>query len=238
MKKVFSILSVLMLAVVLISTVAAGKKSVNLYLVGDGTVAEHAVEDVARGWGQALPTYLQDNAFVQNYAKSGGSTKSFLLGGEWDNVLSQLQRGDVLLLQFGHNDEQASDPKLYSSVADFEFNLQEMLKQAKKKRAKVILCTPLARRIFNDHLGKLADTHGAYSEAVRRVAEATNTPLVDLCAITMDWLNTADRDVTLTCYADNVYLTETGATEVARMVAEEINKQGIKCLIPYLKFAE
>ncbi len=234
MKKLFSILPILMLAVVLVSTVAAGKKSVNLYLVGDGTIAQTSAHG-EQGWGQALSTYLQDNVVIKSYAQPDASTKTSIDNGTWDRLLVNLHRGDVVLVQYGHNDEQETNKEQHASIAEIEKTLYLLTKAIKKERAKVVLCTPIARRVYNEHTESLADTHGAYSEAIRRVAEASETPLIDLTTITMKWLNSNDKEVSAKYYADDTHLTEEGAAEVARLAIEAAKKQELKALVKIAK---
>ncbi len=237
MKKIVSILSLLLVAIFLMPTIASAKKPVSVYLIGDETVA-NSHNSAQCGWGQALSANLTDDAVVKNFAKAGSSTKSFIAEGEWEKVKEQLRRGDVLIIQFGHNDENADNPAHYTSIADYEKNLQELIKQANKEKAKVILCTPIARRVYNIHTNQLVDTHGAYTKAVRRIAQATKTPIVDLSAMTMHWLNSVDKKTAAGFYYDTIHLTENGAADVAHMVAEEIQKQEIKGVAYLVKVAK
>jgi len=41
---------------------------------------------------------------VLNRARAGRSSKTFILEGLWDNVLSEMHPGDIVLIQFGQND--------------------------------------------------------------------------------------------------------------------------------------
>lgn len=47
---------------------------------------------------------------VDNRAQNGRSTKSFRDEGRWQGVLDALRPGDVVVIQFGHNDGKVSDP--------------------------------------------------------------------------------------------------------------------------------
>ena len=169
MRKKFGFIS--LLAVVLLSCVliAAGKRTPTLFMVGDSTMADKTELDISpeRGWGQVFPTYLNENVRVENHAMNGRSTKSFVDAGRWDSVLVRMHRGDVLILQFGHNDAKYTDPKRYSSPEQYEANLRRMIRQAQERGVQVVVCTPICRRQFNAQ-GELEMTHGRYPAAAQR----------------------------------------------------------------------
>ena len=75
-----------------------------LFLVGDSTVRS-AGQNGHWGWGERLAPWL-DAAQLQlaNHAIGGRSTRTFLREGRWARVRAQLKPGDVVLIQFGHND--------------------------------------------------------------------------------------------------------------------------------------
>ena len=100
------LLSLCVVVITLLVCMAAGKHPVTLFLVGDSTMADKTELDISpeRGWGQLLPTYLKGNIVVQNHAMNGRSTKSFVDEGRWVEVMHRAQKGDIVVLQFGHND--------------------------------------------------------------------------------------------------------------------------------------
>ncbi len=251
MKKLMKALPIALLAVVMVAFVAAGKKPVTIYMCGDSTMADREDTTITpeRGWGQVFPTFLAENATVKNHAKNGRSTKSYLAEGRWEDVKAQLKRGDIVILQFGHNDTKQSDTTRYTPLADYEKNLALMIAEAQKKKAKVILCTPISRRSFSKHTGELVNKHGAYPESARRVAQAADVPCLDMTTLTMDWLRSEGDSATIQYFChmepgryakypdgkiDNTHLREAGAVKVARLAAEEIVRQEIKFLAPYI----
>ena len=251
MKKVFyTLLSALSLVLAGIVCTAAGKKPVTLFMVGDSTMADKEELDASpeRGWGQLFPTYLQGNIVVQNHARNGRSTKSFLAEGRWDEVMKRAHRNDIVIIQFGHNDAKKEDPKRYASIEDYEENLMEMIGQAQKKGMKVVLCTPIARRYFKD--GVFYPRHGGYPEAARRVAKRMNVPLLDLEATSNEWVKTMGEDMSRQYYMnvapgectkypqgkeDNTHLKEAGALAIGQQAAEQILEQKIKFLSKYIR---
>ena len=88
-----------------------------VYLIGDSTMAdkpdpEHNPE---RGWGQALPRFLDGAVTVRNHAVNGRSSRSFIGEGRWDSVRVRLRKGDYVLVQFGHNDQKVEDSTRYTN---------------------------------------------------------------------------------------------------------------------------
>jgi DNA sulfur modification protein DndE len=215
-----------------------------VFLVGDSTMAdrpdpEHNPE---RGWGQLLPRFLDDGVAVRNFAVNGRSTKSFIDEGRWAAVLAELRRGDVVLVQFGHNDQKREDPARYTDPeTGYRRNLARFVADARERGADVVLLTPIVRRRF-DAAHALVDTHGAYPGAVREVARELAVPLVDLQRTTAAlvsrlgdqeskrlylWTAPGEFPVYPAARQDDTHLSVAGATAVARLAAEGLRATGL-----------
>jgi len=73
-----------------------------LWIVGDSTLNSNYP---LRGWGQELaPFFDLTKINVVNRAIGGRSSRTFQYEGRWDRLLSELKKGDFVILQFGHND--------------------------------------------------------------------------------------------------------------------------------------
>src|SRR5215471_12196581 len=78
-----------------------------LYLIGDSTVRNERGDGANGqwGWGDLLDRYFDlDRIDVVNRALGGRSSRTFVTGGQWGQVLAALKPGDFVLMQFGHND--------------------------------------------------------------------------------------------------------------------------------------
>ena len=77
-----------------------------VFLCGDSTGKnEDSNPDGMWGWGsQGYTVFDADKCVFQNQAKAGRSTRTYIDEGRWDEVYNSLQKGDVVLIQFGHND--------------------------------------------------------------------------------------------------------------------------------------
>lgn len=73
-----------------------------LWIVGDSTLNSNAP---LRGWGQELAQFFDLSKInVVNRAIGGRSSRTFQYEGRWDKIMSEIKKGDFVILQFGHND--------------------------------------------------------------------------------------------------------------------------------------
>lgn len=214
---------------------ASNAASINVHLVGDSTMAERTnlAATPERGWGQMLQRFFDDEVLVHNHAVNGRSTKSFIDEGKWSAVLSELQPGDYVFIEFGHNDEKIEDTTRYAAPhGAYKSNLERFVAESRAKGATPILFTPIVRRKFGTN-GKLEETHGDYPSVVREVATAMRVPFVDLGALTRDLVQPIGPENSKQLYAwtdghmDDTHLSDAGATEVARLAANALTKLGL-----------
>lgn len=158
------------------------KAQITVYAIGDSTMApKDTVDNPERGWGMALPLFFDsEKVVVENHARNGRSTKSFIAEGRWDSVANKLKPGDYVFIQFGHNDEKKDKPSVYAAPQGaYRKNLTRFVKETRKKGAYPVLLTPVVRRKFDSN-GVLTDTHGEYPGAVRALAKELKAPLIDM----------------------------------------------------------
>jgi lysophospholipase L1-like esterase len=176
-----------------------------IYVVGDSTVCAFSDDYYLPryGYGTQLYNYLDLSSASQvvNLALSGRSSKSFLTEDNYTTLTSSIKSGDYLIIGFGHNDEKSDDSARYTNPTksytddtttdgvSFQYNLyQNYIKMAVDKGATPILCTPIARyNASGNYTGTSGHvtSDGDYPAAIRTLAEATNTALVDLTALTI-----------------------------------------------------
>jgi pectinesterase len=213
------------------------------FVVGDSTSSAYQHSERPRaGWGQALPLLLGPQATVFDYAWSGASSKSFADAGLLDRVLGLIQPGDYLLISFGHNDEKVADPAR-GTLPDSTYKeyLGPYIDGARARGGKPVLVTSVERRRF-DSFGNAQDSHGAYPRAVRELAAATGTPLVDLTVSSKELWQKLGPEGTKRQFLflapgeypqypqgseDNTHFQAAGALSVARLVARELQQKEI-----------
>jgi lysophospholipase L1-like esterase len=217
-----------------------------VFIIGDSTASTwttaHAPET---GWGQALPLFLDRRHKVVNAALSGASSKSFADAGRFDPVLSAIRPGDVLLISFGHNDEKVDIPTHYTEPwTTYQEYLTAYLNGARGKGAQVVMVTSVERRRF-DPAGNPYTTHGNYPKSMRALADRRDVPLVDLAELSLGrykqlgkeaskeyflWLKPGESKNYPLGVEDDTHFSGRGAIEVARIVAEELERVEIRDL--------
>ena len=216
-------------------------KSYVIHTIGDSTMANKSEKVYPEtGWGQVLGTYFKNNVTVANYAVNGRSSKSFMDEGRWQTVLDSIKPGDWVLIQFGHNDEKYKDSTRYTTpYGTYTENLEKYVNESREKGATPVLLTPIVRRKFGED-GKLEPTHGDYPDAVRKVAEKMNVPLIDMQVLTKDWVNGLGDEASKKMYLwvgpteqypkerkDDTHLQVEGANNVAKIALHEVVKQNL-----------
>lgn len=242
LKKVFKTFKHLFLALFLVFICSfTNGNHPKIIMIGDSTMSiKSSKAEPENGWGMGLPAWLKKGVELQNYARNGRSTKSFIDEGLWDTACDHLAKGDFVIIQFGHNDEKNEDPKRYTTPqSTYKENLIKFINQTRAKKAFPILCTPIARRIFDEN-GRLKNTHGDYLLAVKEVAIAYQVPLVDLEKLTTDTLNHLGNVASKKFFMvldkneypnfpdgkiDNTHLRKEGATLVAKLFVQDAQRQ-------------
>lgn len=148
-----------------------------IYIIGDSTVEDNTPP--FRGWGWALPEYVAPGVQVANHAMSGRSSLSFMNEGRFAPVEEGMQPGDLLLIQFGHNDEKDDAERHTDPSTTFPQQLSLYCDTAMAKGAQPVLMTPVCRRFFVG-ADSILYTHGEYPAAIRRLAAERHIPLLDL----------------------------------------------------------
>jgi len=205
-----------------------------LFVVGDSTASAYGPEQYPRmGWGQVLGDFYGAELQVVDLAQSGRSAKSYIDEGFFAELAAQIGPGDVLLVQFGHNDQKAESPERYAPAdTDFKDYLRKYLALAKEHGATPVLLTPIVRRRFVD--GVLVPTHGRYPGAIRDLAAESGVSLIDMNALSRQFVSRLGEQESKAVYLhamgsdgpgeDNTHFSERGAYAMAALVARELDR--------------
>lgn len=216
---------VLGLAAAPAAALTEGKRRMRtLYIAGDSTAAQKYADAAPEtGWGMALPFFLHKEVTVANHAVNGRSTKSFLDEGRLDAILATIGPGDLLLVQFGHNDQKVTDASRYTEPwSTYQDNLRVYVEGARQRGALPVLATSVERRKF-DAAGTALRTLGDYPAAMREVAREQDVPLVDLQELSLALWQKLGPETTKTYFnwtpaeQDNTHFNPPGAIAVARL---------------------
>ncbi|WP_345950619.1 rhamnogalacturonan acetylesterase [Mucilaginibacter sp. PAMB04274] len=228
----------LLLFLSLTSFTLSPPKQVTVYLIGDSTLSIKEKKYYPEtGWGMPFVNYFDSTITVDNRAKNGRSTKTFITEGLWQPVSTGMKAGDYLFIQFGHNDE-VPTKKSFTTEDDFRKNLTLFINAARSKQAIPVLITPVARRKF-DSVGHVVSTHTVYAQIVREVAQRNNVPLIDLDAKSQQLLQQLGVEPSKFLYnhlepgqnpnypkgkIDDTHFSELGARRMAELVLKSIEE--------------
>ena len=187
-----------------------------IFMIGDSTMANKPLDgdNPERGWGQMLPGFFTEDIRVDNHARNGRSSKSFIDEGLWEQVRTQIRKGDYVFIQFGHNDEKPKPDRHTDPGTTFDANLRRFVEETRAKGGIPVLFNSIVRRNFFDNKNAvtdddlrrekvegtslegatLIDTHGAYLDSPRRVAAELDVPFVDLNRLTHDLVQDMGRE--------------------------------------------
>lgn len=226
------------------SFVAAQKKPVTIFLAGDSTMAAKAPDKRPEtGWGEMLGQHFRSGKVViENRAMNGRSTKTFISEGRWQKIIDELKKGDLVFIQFGHNDSSKDKGERYTPPEDYKKNLIKFIDEVRAKGGNPVLLTPVMRRRF-DKNGKFYDTHGEYPGIVRTVAHEYKVPLIDMHrsseAVIVRYGVEGSRKLFLQLKPwenpnypngidDNTHFSPLGADEMAKLIVEGIRENKLK----------
>ncbi|WP_114790821.1 rhamnogalacturonan acetylesterase [Niabella yanshanensis] len=201
MKKVFYLL--LFCSLTFLSFVVFKEKPV-LYIIGDSTVKNGSGKgaDALWGWGSLIGEYFDTTRLaIENRAIGGRSSRTFITEGRWDAILKTLNKGDYVIMQFGHNDAGPLDDtsrargtikgignesrdiynpirKVNETVYTYGHYMRRYIREARDKGAIPIVCSPVPRNNFKDGKAKRGDQD--YALWAKQVAAAEGAWFIDL----------------------------------------------------------
>jgi len=169
-----------------------------ILIAGDSTAATNGAEDV-QGYGASFQSFFDSERIeVINRARGGRSSRTFMTEGLWDRLLAELRFGDLVIIQFGHNDggaineeppgstrplrARASLPGLgeetevidnvltgkHELVHTYGWYLRKMIADVRARGAVPILLSPTIRNRWNEE-GQV-ERGGRYRDWTRDVA--------------------------------------------------------------------
>jgi len=224
-----------------------------LYIIGDSTVknGNGKSENELQGWGSFIAGSFDTNRIsVQNHAIGGRSSRTFITDGRWDKILADLQKGDYVIMQFGHNDSSPLDDtarargtikgigndstevynpirKQKEMVYTYGAYMRKFVNDAKAKGAIPIVCSPIPRNEWKD--GKVVRSDKSYGLWAQQVAEASGAYFIDLNNLVANEYEKLGQDKTNSFFPkDHTHTNREGAIVNAGIVVQEI-KELKKC---------
>ncbi len=229
------------------------KKKITVWLAGDSTIAIKETKAYPEtGWGMPFAYFFDSTVTVKNIAKNGRSTRTFISEKFWESISNNLQEGDYVFIQFGHNDESKEKVDRYTSPEEYKANLMMFISEIRAKKGNPVLLTPVSRRKFKDTLQ--VQTHEIYSALVREVAKEQNVPFIDLDSKSMELYQKFGAEKSRLLFLqlkpgehpnypdgkeDNTHFNELGARLIAQIVLQSIRELklelGERIIVPKVK---
>ena len=194
----------LFLFIALSSFVLLQDKRPVFYIVGDSTVrnGDGTGKGSLWGWGSFIADHFDTSKIaIRNHALGGRSSRTFITEGRWDKVLTDLKKGDYVIMQFGHNDSGPLDDtarargtirgigeeskEIYNPIMKkkevvytYGYYMRKYIRDAKAKGAIPIVCSPVPRNAWKE--GKVGRSSDSYARWAREVADQEGALFIDL----------------------------------------------------------
>lgn len=179
-----------------------------IWLIGDSTVRNGNGDGAHNqmGWGDELAPYFNtDKVNIANEAIGGRSSRTYITEGHWAEALALMKPGDIMLVQFGHNDSgPLDDPararatlpgvgdetkeienpvmKMHETVHTFGWYMNKYVEDAKAKGVTPILCSLIPRKTWKD--GRIVRSKDTFAGWTEQIAERDHVGFIDLNEIT------------------------------------------------------
>jgi len=237
-------------------TVAVNRKPGKpvVFLTGDSTGKNVDKDDDGMwGWGSQMALVFDTTRCTPvNCAKAGRSTRTYLKEGRWDLVYNSIQPGDIVLIQFGHNDmggidrqkergviasakdtmhvyRLASD-RTYEAVYSFGWYLKKFIGDVREKGGIPVLLSLTPRNEWPH--GKIERRNDSYGQWYREVAAETGCAFVDVHNLSADYLDKVGKEGAKIYFNhDHTHTSKLGAQLNARSCAAGLREIGLDDLL-------
>jgi rhamnogalacturonan acetylesterase len=242
MKPFYAFLSLLISFVIGQQTVpetTINPKLPTIFVAGDSTANNHA--NGGLGWGDPFVTYFDAaKVNVLNRARAGRSSRTFITEGLWDKVVSEMKKGDYVLIQFGHNDAGAINDdtrargslpgigeetqeidnlltKKHEVVHSYGWYLRKMIADTRAKGAVPVLFSLTVRNIWKD--GRVERGSGKFGQWAAEVAKSQHVEFIDLTTIIADRYEELGQEKVMALFGpDHTHTSSAGAELNAELV--------------------
>ncbi|WP_258104206.1 rhamnogalacturonan acetylesterase [Marinoscillum sp. MHG1-6] len=226
------------------------KEKTTIFLVGDSTVQNGSGKGEGRlwGWGAFFADQLDTTQVeVVNRARGGRSSRTFISEGLWDQVHAQIDSGDYVIIQFGHNDGGAINDDFRARgsirgngdemeeidniltgqremVRSYGWYIRKYCHDTKAKGGIPIVCSLVARNVWKD--GKVDRATESYAKWAREAAKMEGAYFIDLNDLVATKYESLGQDyVTSGLFVkDHTHTNKEGAIINAKLVAEAIKE--------------
>ncbi len=185
----------------------------SIILIGDSTVRNGRDDGQGKGaegqwgWGNPLASHFDPaKVNIVNRAVGGLSSRTYVTSGHWERTLAFVKPGDIVLMQFGHNDASPiNDDKRArgtirgigdeateidnlltgkrDTVHSYGWYLRKFIAETRAKGAMPVVVSLIPRKAWNEEgpdAGKVRRNRGDYAGWAAEVARLEKTGFIDL----------------------------------------------------------
>jgi lysophospholipase L1-like esterase len=209
-----------------------------VWIAGDSTAAPGGPASV--GWGVPFAAYFdRTKVNVANRARGGRSSRTFITDGSWQKLVESVKPGDLVLIQFGHNDGGAINAEPPGStrplrargslpglgdesdaldnvvtkqpevVHTFGHYIRKMIAETQAKSATPIVLSLTIRNSWND--GKVERGSGKYGAWSATIAKTAGVHFIDLSKLIADAYEQRGQEAVKAFFPTATDETHTGA---------------------------
>jgi lysophospholipase L1-like esterase len=171
-----------------------------------------------------LPRFFQPTVAVANHGESGETYRDSIGRRRLDKIISMMQPGDYLLMQFGHNDQKQIVAGTGGPFTSYQAEMKAHIAAVSRAGGIPVVISPMERRKF-DAAGKIVPSLADYARAARDTAAAEHVAFVDLNAMSIRLYEALGPELSAQAFAapaglvDNTHHNNYGSYELARCVA-------------------
>ena len=229
---------ILIIALALLSLVL--NVSAKIHTIGDSTMADYDQAEPDQkgmyGWGQVFGDYFNNGMTVKNWGDRGESARSFYRK-FWSKTKAEIQKGDYVLIQFGHNDQKSVTTDVYREY------LSRFICETRELGATPILVTSICRKLFEgtkiSRLGRIDNgkAHGVdendhtydYPYHMKKVADSLKVECLDLTTACKEYMESWGPEGCKQFFpaGGSTHTNELGARVNAQLVAQLMYKANI-----------
>ncbi|GGC11905.1 GDSL-type esterase/lipase family protein [Pseudoduganella buxea] len=240
----------------------------SLILIGDSTVRNGHDDGQGKGpagqwgWGRPLADYFDPGRInIVNRAVGGLSSRTYLTSGHWQRTLALVKAGDIVIMQFGHNDGSAVNDTTRArgtlrgvgpeseeidnqltgkreTVHTYGWYLRRFIADIRAKGASAVVCSPIPRKRW-DAAGLVQRNAADYGGWAAQVARQEGVAFIDLNELAAARYDQLGKDAVMRLFPDtvpdeSVHTNLAGAELNAQLVVARLRALGMAPLVAAL----
>jgi lysophospholipase L1-like esterase len=209
-----------------VSTIEITKVDVpTIFLIGDSTVCDQSREPFS-SWGQSLTRFFKPVVAIANHGESGETYRDSIGRRRLDKMLSVMKPGDVMIMQFGHNDQKQRGEGM-GPFLNYKAEIKTHVEAVRAHGGIPVVVSPMERRGFDEN-GKVRRSLADYAEGARQAAHELGAAFIDLNAMSVPFYEALGKDRAYLAFAgtgpnrDATHHDNYGSYELAKCIVQGI----------------